>query len=88
MAPAAAKARKANVANAAADNDFPGHSAFCLGLLDLVNKKLLQDLPLVIDDDVHLSHLIDEVLFFCKEVLHNAHTTFWKFVTKATPFSE
>jgi len=47
---------------------FPGYSSFCLGLLTLVNEKLEQDLPLVIEDDVHLSHLIDEILLFSKEV--------------------
>ena len=61
VAPAAAEDTKSEA-------EFPGHSTFCHGLLDLVNKKLKHDLPLVIDDDVHLSHLIDEVLFFCKEV--------------------
>ena len=33
-----------------------------------MNKKLKQDLPLVVDDDVHLSHMIDEILFFSKEI--------------------
>ena len=48
--------------------NFPGHSTFCNLLLELVNKKLRTDLPLIIEDDIHLSHMIDEILLFSKEI--------------------
>lgn len=53
-----------------ADGSQRHHSAFCSHLLSLVNAKMKQDLPLFLDtdDDVHLSHLIDEVLMFSKEI--------------------
>ena len=67
-----------------ASSSFPGHTAFCLALLNLVNKKLKNDLPLIIDDDVNLSHLIDEVLFFCKEVIpKNLNTSLPKLLLRS-----
>jgi hypothetical protein len=51
------------------ENSFPGHTNFCSGLLTLTQKKLENDMPLVIEDDMHFSHLIDEVLQFSKEML-------------------
>ena len=51
------------------EKNFPGHTNFCSGLLTLTHKKLENDMPLVIEDDMHFSHLIDEVLLFSKEML-------------------
>ena len=51
------------------EHNFPGHSTFCRSLLELTQKKLCNDMPLVIEDDMHFSHLIDEVLLFSKEML-------------------
>ena len=51
------------------EHDFPGHSSFCGSLLGLTQRKLSNDMPLVIEDDMHFSHLIDEVLLFSKEML-------------------
>ena len=51
------------------EQNFPGHASFCGGLLGLTQIKLTNDMPLVIEDDMHFSHLIDEVLLFSKEML-------------------
>ena len=51
------------------DTDFPGHAQFCCGLLALVIKKLRADIADVIYDDVTLSHLIDEIILFSRDVL-------------------
>ena len=50
-------------------SDFPGHAQFCCGLLTLVIKKLRLDIADVMYDDVTLSHLIDEVILFSRDVL-------------------
>ena len=49
--------------------EFPGHAQFCCGLLTLVVTKMRHDIADVIYDDVTLSHLIDEVIFFSRDLL-------------------
>jgi hypothetical protein len=50
--------------------DFPGHAQFCCGLLtSLVLKKMRHDITEVMYDDVTLSHLIDEIILFSRDVL-------------------
>ena len=51
------------------EHSFPGHSIYSAGLLKLSQNKLDHDMSLVIDEDIHFSHLIDEVLLFSKEML-------------------
>ena len=51
------------------EQNFPGYGSFIVGLLSLTQKKLSNDLPLVFEDDMHFSHMIDEALLFSKEMI-------------------
>ena len=51
------------------EQNFPGYGSFIVGLLSLTQKKLSHDLPLVFEDDMHFSHMIDEALLFSKEMI-------------------
>ena len=57
-------------------DDFPGHAKFCCGLLTLVVSKIRHDIEEIIYDDVTLSHLIDEVILFSRDVLSRDFSLF------------
>lgn len=44
------------------------HPRLCQGLFGLIRTKLSRDLPTILDEDLALSHVIDEVLLFTQDI--------------------